>query len=64
MCEVEMDDLILLCSDDLWHALDDEQIQKLLELGGDTQVLAHTLVEAANTTDGKGNKSAIVVRVQ
>jgi len=62
--EVEMDDLVLLCSDGLWHTLNDEQIQKLLALGGDTQVLAHTLVEATNTAGGMGNMSAIVVRVQ
>lgn len=61
---VEIDDLVLLCTDGLWHMLDNEQIQKILALGGDTQMLAHTLVEAANTTGGTGNISAIVVRVQ
>jgi serine/threonine protein phosphatase PrpC len=44
--------------------LDDEHIQKILALGGDTQLLAYTLVEAANTAGGTGNISAIVVRVQ
>ena len=62
--DVEVDDLILLCTDGLWHMLSDEQIQKILALGGDTQMLAHTLVEAANTAGGTGNISAIVVRVQ
>ncbi len=62
--EVEVDDLILLCTNGLWHMLDDEHIQKILALGGDTQMLAYTLVEAANTAGGRGNISTIVVRVQ
>jgi serine/threonine protein phosphatase PrpC len=62
--DLEIDDLILLCTNGLWHMLDDEHIQKILALGGDTQVLAYTLVEAANTAGGTGNISAIVVRVQ
>jgi serine/threonine protein phosphatase PrpC len=62
--DVEVDDLILLCTDGLWHILDDEHIQKILASGGDIQRLAHTLVEAANSAGGTDNISAIVVRVQ
>ena len=62
--DVEVDDLILLCTNGLWYMLDDEHIQKILAPGGDTQKLAHTLVEAANTAGNTGNVSAIVVRVQ
>jgi protein phosphatase len=62
--DVEVDDLILLCTDGLWNMLNKEQMQNVLALGGDTQKLAHTLVEAANTAGGTGNISAIVVRVQ
>ena len=62
--EVEPDDLLLLCTDGLWHMLRDERIKELLALGGDTQRLANILVEAANDAGGEGNVSAIVVRVQ
>jgi serine/threonine protein kinase len=62
--DVEVDDLILLCTNSLWRMLDNEHLQKILALGGDTQRLAHTLVEAANTAGGTGNISAIVVRIQ
>ena len=62
--EVEVDDLILLCTDGLWHMVRDEQIEDILAAGGDPQQLAHTLVNAANDTGGKGNISAIVAHVQ
>ena len=62
--DVEVDDLILLCTNGLWRMLNNEQMQTFLALGGDTQMLAYTLVEAANTAGGTGNISAIVVRVQ
>ena len=61
--DVEVDDLILLCTDGLWRTLDNEHIHKILALGGDIQRLAHTLVEAANSAGGTGNISAIVVRI-
>ncbi len=61
---VEVDDLILLCTDGLWHMVRDERIQEILAQGGDTQTLAHILTEAANEAGGEGNISAIVMRVQ
>ncbi|GCE13236.1 protein kinase domain-containing protein [Tengunoibacter tsumagoiensis] len=62
--QVDVDDLILLCTDGIWNALDDLSIQRLLEVGGDPQLLALKLVEAANRVAGNENISAIVVRVQ
>ncbi len=61
--EVEPNDLLLLCTDGLWHMMRDERIAKLLAQGSDPQHLARTLVETANKTGGEGNASAIVVRV-
>ena len=63
-CEVEADDLILLCTDGLWHMVRDEPLKNLLTQGGDPQQLAHTLVDVANDAGGKGNISAIVAHVQ
>jgi serine/threonine protein kinase len=62
--EVEPGDLVLLCTDGLWHMLRDEHIKELLRTGGDVQKLADVLMEAANDAGGEGNVSAIVVRVQ
>lgn len=61
---VEVNDLILLCTDGLWHMLRDERMAELLAQGGDPQKLARTLVDAANLAGGEGNVSAIVVKVQ
>ncbi len=63
-CEVEAGDLILLCTDGLWHMVRDEHLADLLASGGDPQKLVYILVEAANTAGGEGNISAIVARVQ
>ncbi|GCF08600.1 hypothetical protein KDI_21640 [Dictyobacter arantiisoli] len=62
--KVAANDLILLCTDGLWHMLSDEQIKKILAQEEDTQKLALLLVEAANSAGGTGNVSAIVIRVQ
>jgi serine/threonine protein kinase len=62
--ELQTDDLVLLCTDGLWHMVRDDRIQDLLAQGGDPQVLAHILTDAANNAGGEGNISAIVLRVQ
>lgn len=63
-CETETGDLILLCTDGLWHMVRDERLQELLARGDDPQEIVHLLVEAANAAGGEGNVSVIVVRVQ
>ncbi len=62
--EVEPDELILLCTDGLWHMLRDERITQLLTQSSDPQQQAKLLVEAANHAGGEGNISAIVAHVQ
>ncbi len=62
--DVELDDLILLCTDGLWHMVRDERLKELLAQGGDPQCLTSILVETANQAGGEGNVSAVVVRVQ
>lgn len=57
------DDLILLCTDGLWHMLSDTRIQEILDQGGDTQKLANQLIDEANNAGGHGNISVIVLRV-
>ena len=62
--ELEVNDLILLCTNGLWHMLRDERITEILAQGGDLQKLAQSLVKEANLAGGEGNVSAIVIRVQ
>ncbi|GER81620.1 hypothetical protein KTAU_02580 [Thermogemmatispora aurantia] len=62
--QVAVGDLILLCTDGLWHMLRDERLSELLARGGDLQQLARSLVDEANRAGGEGNISVILVRVQ
>ncbi len=62
--EVAEGDVILLCSDGLWHMVHDDLLIKLLGQNNDVQHMAQTLVNTANDAGGEGNISAIVVRVQ
>jgi serine/threonine protein phosphatase PrpC len=61
---VEVNDLILLCTNGLWHMLQDDKLAEILAQGGDPQKLARALVDAANLAGGEGNVSAVVVKVQ
>ncbi len=62
--EVAPDDLILLCTNGLWQIVKEERIKEILARGGDSQVLAHQLVEIANRTGGQRNVSVIIACVQ
>ncbi len=63
-CDTEPNDLILLCTNGLWHMLSDDQIKALIEQEEDPQKLSFMLVEAANSAGGYGNTSVIAIRVQ
>lgn len=63
-CQVEVNDLILLCTNGLWHMLRDTRLRELLARDGDPQKLARTLVDEANLAGGEGNISVILVRIQ
>ena len=62
--ELHLNDMVLLCTNGLWHMLRDARLQELLSRGGDPQRLARTLVDEANSAGGEGNVSVILVRVQ
>jgi serine/threonine protein phosphatase PrpC len=61
---VELNDLVLLCTNGLWHMLRDAHINEILAQGGDPQKIARILVDEANLAGGDGNVSAIVVGIQ
>ena len=62
--QAELNDLVLLCSNGLWHMLHNEHIKDILSQGGDPQKLARILVDEANLAGGEGNVSVIVVGIQ
>ena len=55
-------DLFLLCSDGLTDMLPDDAIAQLLKSTSSDDILAQTLVDAANAAGGKDNISVILVR--
>lgn len=62
--ELDLNDMVLLCTNGLWHMLRDARVKDLLARGGDPQRLARTLVDEANRAGGEGNVSVILVRAQ
>jgi serine/threonine protein kinase len=61
---VELNDLVLLCTNGLWQMLPDIHIREILAQGGDPQKLARILVDEANLAGGDGNVSVIGVGIQ
>lgn len=62
--ELEVNDLVLLCTNGLWHMLRDARLQELLARGGDPQKLSRALVDEANRAGGEGNISVVLIRMQ
>jgi serine/threonine protein phosphatase PrpC len=60
---VEVGDLLLLCTDGVWHVLSDERIETILSQGGDVVQLVQMLLDAAQAVGGMGNASVMIVRV-
>ena len=56
-------DIYLLCSDGLSKMVVDEEIHGMLRNSNDPQVIADSLINAANENGGKDNVSVIIVRV-
>lgn len=59
--ELQVGDMVLLCSDGLTNMIDDEAIRRILTGGGSLKDRVEKLVEAANQNGGKDNISAIVI---
>ncbi len=62
---LEINDLVLLCTDGLWQMVPDTMLEQLLaqNVDDDPQKIARLLVDTANKAGGEGNVSAIVVRI-
>lgn len=62
--EMQEDDLLLLCSDGLWHMVADWQIKDTLNDCGDKlDQSVHQLIDHANRNGGKDNISAVLMQV-
>jgi PPM family protein phosphatase len=57
------DDRILLCSDGLWEAMPQEEIQAILAGEGDMRQLATQLVDRANDAGGHDNITAVLYQI-
>lgn len=60
---IEVDDLILLCSDGLSGMVSDAEITRILRGGGSLEQLAQKLVTAANGAGGEDNVTAVLLRM-
>ena len=61
--KVELDDVLLLCSDGLSSMVADEEIQAILNQDTELGLLAVELVDAANVRGGQDNISVGIIRV-
>lgn len=59
--ELEVGDIVLLCSDGLTNMVEDEEIRKILKSGGSLKERAEALVRMANDNGGKDNISVIII---
>ena len=55
-------DRVLLCSDGLWEALADSEIEMILGQNGSMLEVASTLVERANASSGRDNITAVLYK--
>lgn len=58
--EIAAGDLVLLCSDGLWEALADQQIEAALAAGGSVRDRAVRLVDAANAAGARDNITVVL----
>lgn len=59
--EINVGDMVLLCSDGLTNMVEDENIQHILKGEGSLKEKAEELVRAANNNGGKDNISLIII---
>ena len=59
--EINVGDMVLLCSDGLTNMVEDENIQHILKGGGSLKEKAEELVRAANNNGGRDNISLIII---
>lgn len=61
--QLELGDIVLICSDGLSNMLEDSIIMKIVNQGTNLETQAKNLVHAANNNGGKDNISVILMKV-
>ena len=61
--ELRDGDQVLLCSDGLTEAVDDDRITELLSAGADGEAACRSLIDAANAAGGPDNITVVLLRV-
>lgn len=61
--ELEIGDVLLLCTDGLTDMLEDSQIREILSQTADPDVACQLLIEAANQAGGEDNITAVVAHI-
>ena len=61
--ELRPGDQVLLCSDGLTEAVDDDQIAELLSSAADGEEACRSLIDAANTAGGPDNITVVLLQV-
>ncbi|HYC55004.1 MAG TPA: protein phosphatase 2C domain-containing protein [Candidatus Binatia bacterium] len=60
--ELEDGDVLVLCSDGLWEAVEEDDVARLLEHAGSAGEAATWLIHAANSAGGRDNITVVVMR--
>lgn len=64
ICEVEVGDLILMCSDGLTDLLSSDEIQKVLNLTATLEQKVDLFIESANRRGGQDNITVVLLEVE
>ena len=62
--ELQPHDTLILCTDGLWSALDDDELARAVGVHGDLAVLCERLLAAASEHGGRDNATALAARIE
>lgn len=60
--DLDLDDVVLLCSDGLTNMIEDEDIRVIVKSHGTVEEQVKTLIQTANANGGRDNITAMIIR--